>query len=116
MMLMEAAFSNAFHVAKRRVVFNVVHACHTKTCWRTLLVLLHVAQIPYIGMFKKNNTPYIIRAKRVKNLKTFFRKKAREGGHILRLPHVFGCYKMALLFEIMLDYITIFCIEVLRIH
>ena len=53
MMLMEAAFSNAFHVAKRRVVFNVVHACHTKTCWRTLLVLLHVAQIPYIGMFKK---------------------------------------------------------------
>ena len=32
MMLMEAAFSNAFHVAKRRVVFDViVHVCHTKT-------------------------------------------------------------------------------------
>ena len=41
-MLMETAFSNAFHVAKRRVVFDVVHVCHTKTCCRTLLVLLHV--------------------------------------------------------------------------
>ena len=32
MLLMEAAFSNAFHVAKKRVVFDVVHVCHTKTC------------------------------------------------------------------------------------
>ena len=28
-MLTEAAFSNAFHVAKRRVVFDIVHVCHT---------------------------------------------------------------------------------------
>ena len=34
----------------------------------------------------------------------------------MRLAHVFGCYKLALLFEIMLDYITSFSIEVLRIH
>ena len=39
MMLMEAVFSNAFHVAKRRVVLNVVHVCHTKTSWCTLLVM-----------------------------------------------------------------------------
>ena len=32
MLLMEAAFSNAFLVAKKRVVFDVVHVCHTKTC------------------------------------------------------------------------------------
>ena len=37
MMLIEAAFSKGFYVAKRRVVFNVVHVCHTETCWRTLL-------------------------------------------------------------------------------
>ena len=37
-------------------------------------------------------------------------------GHVLRLAHIFGCYKLALLFEIMLDYITIFYIEVLLIH
>ena len=60
---------------------------------------------------------YIIRAKHVKkNEEAFFRKKERERGHILRLARVLGCYKLALLFEIMLDYITIFCVEVLQIH
>ena len=30
---------------------------------------------------------------------------------LLQLDHVFGCYKLALLFEIMLDYITIFALK-----
>ena len=70
-----------------------------------------LAQIPYMGIFFNN---YTIRAKRVKKIKRHFFAKKR--GDTLRLAHVFGCYKLALLFEIMLDYITSFCIEVLRIH
>ena len=50
-MLIEAAFSNAFHVARRRVVFYVVYVCHTKTCCRTLLVLLRVGQRRLVPTF-----------------------------------------------------------------
>ena len=78
-------------------------------------LLFYVAQIPYIGIFLL--LLYYSREARSKKIEeAFFGKKDTERGHILRLAYVFECYKLALLFEEMLDYITIFCIEVPRIH
>ena len=67
-------------------------------------------------MFLKQLGLYYSREACKKNEEAFFRKKEVERGYILLLAHVFGCYKLALLFEKMLDYVTVFCTEILPIH